>query len=82
MTDERPQRISIGFIGGQSLTARLKADDLVKLRQALGSVGWHEHDLGEIERDGPVFPFELVPPDRAERLAELHEVVGLQACGQ
>jgi hypothetical protein len=42
MIDERPQRISIGFIGGQSLSARVKTDELVKLRQALGSVAWHE----------------------------------------
>jgi hypothetical protein len=42
MTDEKPQRISIGFIGGQALSARVKADELVLLRQALGSVGWHE----------------------------------------
>ncbi|MEA2197673.1 MAG: hypothetical protein QOJ25_1724 [Solirubrobacteraceae bacterium] len=37
MTDDRPQRISIGFIGGQSLSARVKPDDLTRLRQALGT---------------------------------------------
>ena len=42
MTDEKPQRISIGFIGGQSLSARVRAEELVRLRHALGSVGWHE----------------------------------------
>jgi hypothetical protein len=42
MTDERPQRISIGFIGGQALAARVKVDELARLRQALGTVGWHE----------------------------------------
>jgi hypothetical protein len=42
MTEDKPQRISIGFSGGQSLAARVKAPELVKLRQALGTVGWHE----------------------------------------
>jgi hypothetical protein len=42
MTEEKPQRISIGFIGGQAVSARVKVSELVKLRQALGSVGWHE----------------------------------------
>jgi hypothetical protein len=42
MSDDRPQRISIGFTGGQSLSARVKADELVRLRKALGTVGWHE----------------------------------------
>jgi hypothetical protein len=42
MTDDRPQRISIGFSGGQALSARVKPDELVRLRQALGTVGWHE----------------------------------------
>ena len=42
MTDERPQRISIGFIGGQALSARVKLDELAELRRALGTVGWHE----------------------------------------
>ena len=42
MNDERPQRISIGFSGGQSLSARVTVDELVRLRQALGTTGWHE----------------------------------------
>jgi hypothetical protein len=42
MTDDRPQRISIGFIGGQALAARVTVAELVRLRQALGTVGWHE----------------------------------------
>jgi hypothetical protein len=42
MTDDRPQRISIGFIGGQSLTARVKPDELARLRKALGETAWHE----------------------------------------
>jgi hypothetical protein len=42
MTDEKPQRISIGFVGGQALAARVKIEELAKLRQALGSPGWHD----------------------------------------
>ena len=42
MTDDKPQRISIGFSGGQALAARVKLPELVKLRQALGTVGWYE----------------------------------------
>ena len=42
MIDEKPQRISIGFDGGQALSARVDADELARLRQALGTVGWHE----------------------------------------
>ena len=42
MPDDKPQKISIGFDGGQVLGARVQPDELAKLRQALGSVGWHE----------------------------------------
>jgi hypothetical protein len=43
MPDEKPQKISIGFEGGQVLGARVKPDELSKLREALGhSDGWHE----------------------------------------
>lgn len=40
--DDKPQKISIGFGGGQTLSARVAADDLAKLRQALGTTGWHD----------------------------------------
>jgi hypothetical protein len=42
MSDERPQRIGIGFIGGQSTSARVNPAELLKLRQALGTAGWYE----------------------------------------
>jgi hypothetical protein len=42
MADEKPQKINIGFLGGQSLAARVKPDELSKLRQALGTQGWHD----------------------------------------
>jgi hypothetical protein len=41
-TTEKPLRVSIGFHGGQVLAARIKPDELSKLRAALGSPGWHE----------------------------------------
>ncbi|HEY2771520.1 MAG TPA: hypothetical protein VGI87_13175 [Solirubrobacteraceae bacterium] len=42
MANEKPQKINIGFLGGQSLAARVKPDELTKLRQALGTQGWHD----------------------------------------
>lgn len=50
MADERPQKISVGFLGGQTLAARVAPAELTKLRNALGSDGWH--DL--IAEDGTV----------------------------
>jgi hypothetical protein len=50
MADARPQKISIGFLGGQTLAARVAPGELTKLRNALGSDGWH--DL--IAEDGTV----------------------------
>ncbi len=42
-SDDKPQKISIGFHGGQTLAARVKSEELVKLREVLGtSGGWHE----------------------------------------
>ncbi len=39
---ERPQRITIGFTGGQAVAARVAPDQLTKLRNALGSDGWYD----------------------------------------
>jgi hypothetical protein len=50
MADEKPLKISIGFDGGQVLSARVQADKLAELRKALGSDGWW--DL--IAEDGTV----------------------------
>jgi hypothetical protein len=50
MADERPQKISIGFLGGQTLAARVAPGELTKLRNALGSDGWHDM----IAEDGTV----------------------------
>ena len=43
MADEKPQKISIGFEGGQILGARVQPAELTKLREALGGAdGWHD----------------------------------------
>jgi hypothetical protein len=42
MADEKPQRVSIGFLGTQVLTARVVPDELKRLRAALGAGGWHD----------------------------------------
>ena len=42
MSVDKPQRVSIGFLGTQVLTARVASDELSRLRGALGSGGWHE----------------------------------------
>jgi hypothetical protein len=42
MANQRPQRISIGFQGGQVLSARVALAELTSLRNALGTDGWHE----------------------------------------
>lgn len=42
MADEKPQKVSIGFDGGQVLSARVAVPELARLREALGSEGWHE----------------------------------------
>ena len=39
---ERPQRITIGFVGGQTLAARVAPEQLTQLRDALGSDGWYD----------------------------------------
>lgn len=38
----KPQKVSIGFSGGQVLAVRVRSEELSKLRQALGGSGWHE----------------------------------------
>ncbi len=42
MADSKPQKINIGFLGGPVLSARVAPDDLTKLRQVLGTTGWHD----------------------------------------
>jgi hypothetical protein len=42
MANEKPQKISVGFLGGQVLAARVAPDELTKLRTALPAGGWHD----------------------------------------
>ncbi len=41
-SNDKPQKVSIGFDGGQVLSARVVPGELSKLRNALGTDGWHE----------------------------------------
>jgi hypothetical protein len=40
--DDKPQKISIGFLGGPVLSARVAPSELTKLRERLGNSGWYE----------------------------------------
>jgi hypothetical protein len=40
--DDKPQRVSIGFLGGPTLATRVAPAELTRLRNALGSEGWHD----------------------------------------
>ncbi len=42
MADEKPQKVSIGFLGGQTLSARVAPAELTKLRNTLPAAGWHD----------------------------------------
>ncbi len=42
MADEKPQKVSVGFIGSQVLSGRIAPSELSKLRDALGSDGWRD----------------------------------------
>ncbi len=41
-TNEKPQKVSIGFIGSQVLGGRIPPAELAKLRDALGNEGWRD----------------------------------------
>jgi hypothetical protein len=42
MADEKPQKVSVGFVGSQILSGRIAPAELSKLRDALGSEGWRD----------------------------------------
>jgi hypothetical protein len=42
MADDKPQKVSIGFIGSQVLSGRIGPKELGKLREALGAEGWRD----------------------------------------
>jgi len=42
MADDRPMKVSIGFIGSQVLAGRIAPKELAELRNRLGSDGWRD----------------------------------------
>ena len=42
MAGEKPQKVSVGFIGSQVLSGRIAPSELAKLRDALGNDGWRD----------------------------------------
>ena len=42
MADEKPHKVSVGFIGSQVLSGRIAPSELAKLRDGLGSDGWRD----------------------------------------
>jgi hypothetical protein len=42
MADDKPQKVSIGFIGSQVLSGRITPSELAQLRDALGSDEWRD----------------------------------------
>jgi hypothetical protein len=42
MADEKPHKVSVGFIGSQVLSGRIAPSELAQLRDALGSDGWRD----------------------------------------
>ena len=42
MADEKPQKVSVGFIGSQILSGRIHPAELSKLRDVLGTEGWRD----------------------------------------
>ena len=42
MSDDKPQKVSIGFIGSQVLAGRIAPKELAKLRDSLGRDDWRD----------------------------------------
>jgi hypothetical protein len=53
MSDDKSQKVNIGFAGGPVLSARVAPSNLKTLRDALAGGGWHEleADDGTIDVD-------------------------------
>jgi hypothetical protein len=53
MSDDKSQKVNIGFAGGPVLSARVAPGNLKTLRDALAGGGWHElqADDGTIDVD-------------------------------
>ena len=64
-SDDKPQKISIGFRGGQTLAARVPAAELAKLREALGRSTQTEasRSLHELNAVDGVVVFDLIRVD-------------------
>jgi len=39
---DKPQKVNIGFLGGPVLSARVAPAELSRLRELLGTTGWHD----------------------------------------
>lgn len=69
-SDDKPQKISIGFHGGQTLVARVRAAELARLREVLGkSGGWHE-----LSAEDGIVTFDLTRVDYVLVDSEDHRV--------
>jgi hypothetical protein len=67
---DKPQKISIGFHGGQTLVARVRPEELAKLREVLGkSGGWHE-----LNAEDGIVTFDLTRVDYVLLDSEDHRV--------
>jgi hypothetical protein len=42
MANDKPQKVSVGFLGSQVLSGRIVPAELAKLRDALGKEGWKD----------------------------------------
>jgi hypothetical protein len=65
MSDEKSQKVNIGFAGGPVLSARVTPSNLETLREALAGGGWHElhADDGTIDLDLSKVVYVLVDTD-------------------
>lgn len=69
-SDDKPQKISIGFHGGQTLVARVRGSELSRLREVLGKAGgWHE-----LSAEDGVVVFDLTRVDYLLLDSEEHRV--------
>jgi hypothetical protein len=67
---DKPQKINIGFHGGQTLSARVRPAELAKLREVLGkSGGWHE-----LSAEDGIVTFDLTRVDYVLVDSEDHRV--------
>jgi hypothetical protein len=67
-TSEPASKINLGFHGGGVLTARVRAAELTKLREALGAGGgWHElaADTGTVVLDLARIDYLLIDDEKS-----------------